>query len=166
MLNNKGFTIVEVVISFTFVVIILASMFAVVINYQNDSEKQQLENDILVFRNSVLQIIYNDIIGENMENMTSCGDRCVDINTTEDVYKIEGITDDDGNQYLSYRGTRYLLPDSANGLSRIDNFVYDFDITNKIYYVKIPLIHAEMTDEENKQNSIELIVSGKKLNKE
>ena len=37
-LNNKGFTVIEVVVSFTLVVIILSSMFVVVINYQNKNK--------------------------------------------------------------------------------------------------------------------------------
>ena len=62
MLNKKGFTVLEVVISFTFVVVILTSMFVVVINYQNETEKEKIKSSILVFRDSMLEIIYNDII--------------------------------------------------------------------------------------------------------
>ena len=56
MLNNKGFTVIEVVISFTFVVIILASMFTIVINYQNETSKEQMKNSLLVYKNTLLEI--------------------------------------------------------------------------------------------------------------
>ena len=87
MLNKKGFTVLEVVISFTFVVVILTSMFVVVINYQNETEKEKIKSSILVFRDSMLEIIYNDIISNNMEKMESCGDKCVQIITSSGTYK-------------------------------------------------------------------------------
>lgn len=164
MLNNKGFTVIEVVISFTFVVIILASMFTIVINYQNETSKEQMKNSLLVYKNTLLEIVYDDIISGNMDSITSCGDKCVNINTKTDSYQLTSEVLEN-TTYITYRGNKYELPDSQNGLSQIENFVYRFDKTNKIYDVTIPIVHAELTDEENKDNNIQIIVSGKELSR-
>ena len=164
MLNKKGFTVIEVVISFTFVVIILASMFAVVINYQNETETEKVKSSLLTFKTTILEIVYNDVISENMKNMTSCGDKCIQINTKTDNYVLEAVTLD-GEIYLTYRGTKYLLPDSKNGLSTINNFEYRFDDVNLVYEVNIPIIHAELSEDENKENMIKIVVSVKEFNK-
>lgn len=166
MLNKKGFTVLEVVISFTFVVVILASMFAVVINYQNETEIEKIKSSILVFRDSMLEIVYNDIISNNMEKMDSCGDKCVQIITSQNTYILQSGTDSNGNTYLEYRGTKYTLPDSQNGLSAISTFQYRKDDINKVYEVTIPIKHAELSDQENKELYLQIVVSGKKFSKD
>jgi len=163
MLNNKGFTVVEVVVSFAFVVIILTSMFAVVINYQNKTDIEKVKSNLLIFKNNVLEVVYSDIVKGDMKNISSCGNKCVDINTKKESFRLESGIDDDGNEYLNYRNTKYLLPDSKNGLSTINNFEFNFDISNNLYQLLIPVIHAELTDEENENNLIKIVVSGKEL---
>lgn len=163
MLNKKGFTVIEVVVSFTFVVIILTSMFAVVINYQNKTDKERLKSNLLVFKNNVLEIVYSDIIKGNMENISSCGDKCITINTKTESFTLEAGMDADGNEYLNYRDYKYILPDSQNGLSTINDFEFNFDAANDVYQVLIPVIHAELTDEENREDLINIVVSGKEL---
>ena len=164
MLNRKGFTLIEVVISFTFVVIILTSMFAIIINYQNETEEEKIKSNLLTYKNTVLEAVYDDVIGENMKMMSSCGEQCVQIHTKTDIYKLE-VINENGEKFLNYRDTKYLLPDSKIGLSTINNFEYRFDTANLVYEVNIPIIHAELDNDDNLENYIKIVVSGKEFNK-
>jgi len=165
MNNKKGFTIIEVVLAFTFAVILLASMFIIVINYQNKTEKEKIKSNLLTYKNSILEIVYHDIISNNIDSMSQCGTKCIEIKTSTETFKLEGNVDAaSGNNYLTYRGNNYVLPDSNNNLSIIDNFDCDSD-GSKIFKVNIPIIHAELDDEENNENTIEIVISGKEFTK-
>ena len=112
----------------------------------------------------MLEIIYQDIVKDNTDSITSCGDKCALINTvSKGSYKLELITENN-TEYLVYRNIKYMVPDSDNNLVSIDKFIFNSDLINKIYKVTIPIIHAELDDHENTDNQIEIIVSGKKLN--
>ena len=165
MNNKKGFTIIEVVLAFTFAVILLASMFVIVINYQNRAEKEKIISNLLTYKNGILEIVYQDVISNDIDSMKSCGNKCFEFKTSTDTYKLEGKTDADGNNYLTYRDNNYVLPDSKNNLSKFRDFEYDYDEDNKIFKVNIPVIHAELEDEENDENTIEIVISGKEFEK-
>ena len=124
-----------------------------------------MQNNLLIYRNTLLEVVYNDIISGNMEGISSCGEKCIMINTVDNSYKLESSVNDAGEIYLDYHDTKYILPDSKNGLSTINKFDYSFDAANDIYSVIIPVVHAEFSDEENDHNSIHLLVSGKEFKK-
>lgn len=163
--NNKGFTLVEVIVSFGFVIILLGSMYAVYRSYQGSTSKESIKLELETYKNSMIQIIYDDIIKNNMTNITNCpdNDKCVNINSKDKSYKLEVI--DDGALYLSYDGTKYIVPDSQNGLIEVENFICNFNSTDKVYNVKIKLNHSELSEEENNNNIINIVVSGKEYSK-
>ena len=99
-----------------------------------------------------------------MKMMSSCGEQCVQIHTKTDIYKLE-VINENGEKFLNYRDTKYLLPDSKIGLSTINNFEYRFDTANLVYEVNIPIIHAELDNDDNLENYIKIVVSGKEFNK-
>ena len=54
MLNKKGFTVIELIMSFTFSSILAISLFAVVINYRNKEMDFSIKNDLLAFKSQVI----------------------------------------------------------------------------------------------------------------
>ena len=159
--NNKGFTLVEVIVSFGFVIILLGSMYAVYNSYQGSTSKESIKLELETYKNSMIQIIYDDIIKNNMTSITSCNnnDKCIDINSKDKSYRLEVIEEDE--LYLSYDGIKYMIPDSQNGLIDVDNFICSYNSSDKVYNVKIKLNHSELSEEENDNNIINIVVSGK-----
>lgn len=167
MLNNKGFTILEVVISFSFVVIILGSMFTIVLNYQEKNENEKVRSDLITFKNQLLEIVYEDIIKNSIERVDTCSDnteKCFLIVTNSSSFRFE-YENIEGKSYINYKGNRYMIPDSQNGLIKVSNFICNFDVLNKVYSVNIPISHYEFTDKENESISIKYVISGKKYTK-
>ena len=52
-INNKGFTTVEVVLSFSLVVVILASMVSIVVNYRDRVTDEEVKTQLLDFKNTI-----------------------------------------------------------------------------------------------------------------
>ncbi len=61
-LNNKGMTLIELLVSFSIAATIVVSMFNVVINYQKEESIQAIKNDIISYKNTITKIIQTDII--------------------------------------------------------------------------------------------------------
>lgn len=61
-LNNKGMTIIEILICFVLVSIIIISMFNVVNNYKDKEEIESYKKDIRTYQNILTETIFDDII--------------------------------------------------------------------------------------------------------
>lgn len=61
-LNNKGLTVVEILVCFSIVVVIVMSMFKVVNNQKAKQEIESTKNSMLTYKNEVTKTIEEDII--------------------------------------------------------------------------------------------------------
>ena len=61
MLNNKGFTVIELVLSFAFVSVLSVSLFAVVINYREKQQESSIETKLLSYKSKLIVDVQNDI---------------------------------------------------------------------------------------------------------
>ena len=74
MLNKKGFTIIELIVSFAFVSILTASLFAVVINYKEKEQDVSVETELLSFKYKITIEIENDIQKKLLNYIEYCID--------------------------------------------------------------------------------------------
>lgn len=135
-MNNKGFTTVEVIVSFALVVIIMASMTTMLIAYRDSINIEETKTKMVEFKNTFTYMVYQDIIYDDVRGIQPCkdsdpssdsGNLCVeflgrDPSTGNDVsYKlilepdvvtIGGEGEEQRRVYLNYRGIRMMLPDS------------------------------------------------------
>lgn len=162
-MNNKGFSLIEVVLSFSLVVIILASLIVVVINYRDKSVDEEIKSSLLDFKNTITKIVYDDIVNGRYKKLGRCvnDNLCVnfyDVDNNTYTLKVVKYDSDSGTTkkgiYLEYLGNKYLLPDSSMNkrytvdgvekeetLCSISDFIINVDDDNKLYSVKIPVYH-------------------------
>ena len=91
MKNNKGFTVIELILSFAFVSLLAASLFAAVLNYRDKEQEASVETSILQFKNQMTMTIQKDIEMRLLKNVNYCTDgsgnitnRCVQFNFMDD----------------------------------------------------------------------------------
>ena len=132
--NNKGFTVIELIMSFLFSSILAISLFSVIVSYRDKQTDTSIETDILAFKSHLIMDIQEDIQLKGLKSMDNCpgtGEspitpRCVIIdfndNTTKRFFigtdlKIvdEGVDQFDYYiPYIVYGDIRYDIPDAAN----------------------------------------------------
>ena len=173
-MNKKGFTIAEVIVSFSLVSVILVSMVGATIYYRDKVKEEEVITQLVDFKNTITNVIYDDILIHNNRKISSI-ERCIEtpncINFLDKEYaahtlKIEyNPMGQKKGAYLSYDGKLYMLPDSDLGQDddRTCDFVGGFDIdyyhdtTNKmdLYTVKTSFEHKDL----NKQYTIMVTVN-------
>lgn len=155
-LNNKGFTIAEVMVSFSLISVILVSMITATMFYRDRIKEEEIASQLWDFKNYMTKIIYDDIIDNDLVKAEYCvgSSNCVNLydanNSNPHTMKIvEYDTGDNKGVYLSYNNVKYFLPDSdlGTGNDRICDFVGGFDISgynNELYKVKVSFRHKDM----------------------
>ena len=169
-MNKKGFTTIELIVSFIMVVIILSSLIGFTISYRNRVSNEEIKTKLIDYKNSITKMIYDEIINGNLVSINSCiGEiHCanfIDKEGNSHTLRIETITSNNKNRgsYINYDGTRYLLPDSDlnKTKTRLDDEseveVYEeacnftsFNLENyqnKIYNLKIKFKHFLLDEE-------------------
>ena len=157
--NNKGFTVIELIMSFLFASILALSLFSIIILYRSRQTDASIESDLLAFKSTLLMDIQNDIQLRGLKQMDNCPptqedindgkrihERCVSILFNDDVVKtfeikgelkIDKIKNNDGTiaefsyriPYIVYGDIRYDIPDAANVYVDDDYILY----TSSVY---------------------------------
>ncbi len=139
--NNKGFTVIELIMSFLFSSILAISLFSVIVSYRNKQTDSTIETEILAFKSHLIMDIQEDIQLKGLKSIEYCPgsepgtiiSRCVILNfngnpgtsktlqlSTEN--KVDTITNFDNTEsqfyytipYIVYGDIRYDIPDAAN----------------------------------------------------
>ena len=158
MLNKKGFTIAEVVVSFGLISVILISMISSAMFYRDKLKSEEVVTQLLDFKNTVTTVVYDDIMEKEMVRADTCIGtmNCVvltDKNGVDHILKIyereTSSNDEKKGVYISYDETKYMLPDSdlGSGNDRVCDFVGGFEVKsydNKLYKIKTSFVHKDM----------------------
>ena len=164
MLNKKGFTIAEVIISFTILSIILASVIGSTIFYRNKMKEEEILTQLADFKNTVTKVVYDDILANDNRRIVNV-ERCIGTancinlidkanqsHTLKIVEYTSTTTDHKRGIYLSYNNILYMLPDSDLGVGeeRVCDFIRGFDIENYsqdnlgLYTIKTSFRHKDL----------------------
>lgn len=150
-LNNKGFTVIELVLSFLFVTILSISLYQLVVNYKEKSQLESIQSELINFKTKVIIDIERDITKYFLKNMDYCTttdatgkekivNKCVDLTfgngTTKRLQILSETKKDEikwengGEQtfeynvpYISYGGIKYSIPD-AKYVSIVSDFMF------------------------------------------
>ncbi len=137
-MNNKGFTTIEVILSFALVIIVMVSMTSMLVSYRDTIANEEIKSRLVEFKNSFTYMVYEDIVYNGINGLRYCDSdtnngKCVDfIRDGVKQFTLKLIDNEVGTgkenekvikTYLDYRGIRILLPDSD---------------LNKIEYKKLP----------------------------
>ena len=162
-MNNKGFTIIEVVISFSILTVILLALITFTINYRDKVKEEEMKMMMLDYKNTMTKLIYDDIIDGKYKAIEKCFGQgnsnitCVNFidgnNNVHPLY-INEVTSATPSikpgLYLNYEGMNYLLPDSdiynAKEALRMSEFG-KFTLTNYnnvIYNLRLSFHHQSL----------------------
>ena len=165
--NNKGFTVIELILSFALVMFLAVAMFALVNNYRNREQEESIRRDLLTLQNTLTQDIYQDTVDRKVDSIDFCRNndnsiikQCIDIKFLDGVEKELKVVEDvimDGHFeiptfYILYGGVKYDNPDP-----KFANVVDDYILTSSIdadnleygviYHIKLRIEHQDLDDE-------------------
>lgn len=158
MLNNKGFTIAEVLVSFSMITIILASIISSTIHYRDRLKQEEIISQLTDFKNTVTKVIYDDIVTGNIVRVERCigTSNCVNFvnedgsSHTLKIIDVKETTEvSTRGAYLYYDGIKYMLPDSdlGTGTDRVCDFMSGFEVLDyngRLYKVKVTFRHKDI----------------------
>ncbi len=150
-LNNKGFTVIEIIMSFSFILVISISLFEIALNY---TFKQQLESsrrDLITLKNLVVNDIQKDIIEKQLVSISDVNNNSVVftfLDRTTKVLTVETIGDSVHPKALIYGNVIYEFKESdiiSIGTMTKTRAVQNFGIgKNYIYKLVIPIAHNDL----------------------
>lgn len=156
ILNKKGMTVVEIVLTFSIIMIITVGMLLIMVNYHNKVAVSLERLRMETFKNNLTQDIYSDILKLGIERIEEATDttnpenpcyeninlplseklnlnRCVVLyfqNGDEKVLGTSKIISGDKNsiinKFIYYDGIKYALKDSIPKNIPVDRNIEDF----------------------------------------
>lgn len=170
-INKKGFTVIELILSFALVMFLSVAMFALVNNYRAKEEKEATSRDLLTLKNTLTQDIYEDIQTSKLDRIEYCKDnnneiikQCINIYFLDgtskqlNIQKEKVITEDDGTTFqydtfnIIYGKVKYKNPDP-----KFTKIVSDYILTystetdeleyGNLYKIKIRVRHQDIQEE-------------------
>ena len=67
--NNKGFTIIEIILSFSFIMIISVGLFLSATNYKNKQQLESLRRDLETYKMNIITDIHKEIDKRGLESI-------------------------------------------------------------------------------------------------
>lgn len=123
-LNNKGITIVELIISFTLLMVIAMSMLKVVNEIRSFANQKLDEKKVVEFKNDLYKDFHKTMLTKGYKSMTDCSTSssiCKEITFKDDTktkFEIDLLA-----KQIEFNGYKYVLPYSmeVNFLNNYDN---------------------------------------------
>ena len=117
-MNNKGFTLVELIVSFVLITVISLALFKTTLTLQEQQQRNIAKNKYKSFLIVLNNIIQMDFTEDKMKSVTSCGNNCYNI-----VYENGGekrLSIDTDNNVITYGSTKEKLPDDYKLIGNIE----------------------------------------------
>lgn len=172
-LNNKGFTIVEVIVCFVLLMIIVTAMLKVAMSYRTTAQNKEITEQLVTYKNLLTKDVEKDILERglaSMERCTSSEGRCVRLRFVDGTNKDFILPNIDvtnrnsvENKYVRYGGIKYpmmkdLLPSTIPSGSKPGDYqslyvsggdIFDATTLNTgtIYTIEFRIEHADLDDD-------------------
>ena len=158
-LNNKGITIIEILLCFVLVIGITASLFSSLNNYK---EKQQLEsnrNAITTYKNLLTKDIQDDLIYKKLKSAT--------VTTTSEndhsiKYKIDLLLENNVTNVLTITKKLAAYPDEVVTIDQDDFFMIEYMNEGKLE--KYPLPNLGSSKNQNNKTIYDLKINNIGIN--
>lgn len=137
-MNNKGFSLIELITTFVLVSVIIIFLLNIVVNLKNIYSKNEIKSELLIEQGTLSSVINKKIYNSGFNSYTMCGESCyiisykdgttstlkIGLNTiTFDnyVYKaIDGVTIETSTVEINYSFFRIVIPIKHKLYSNID----------------------------------------------
>lgn len=126
-LNNKGMSIIEIVLTFALIMVMVIGMLTIVMSYRDKASLSIKKLEMDTFKNTLTKDVQDDILKLGIEEVNMDGEcatitglsRCVNIVFKDGSQKVFGtslinVNDRDSieNKFLYYDGEKYKLHDT------------------------------------------------------
>lgn len=140
-MNNKGFTLVELLVSFTLSMIIVIILFQLIINLKEVYVQTGLKTELLNKQNLMENKIYNDLLNRQVTSIDNCNTGLLCINFTYENGDTKKLELNNIEQTLSYDG--FIIKLNNNSYFQTINVITKESQTNskynRIFDIKIPI---------------------------
>ena len=130
-LNNKGISVVEVVLTFTLIMTIVSGILTIIMNYRARANIEMERLELVTYKNTLTKEIQNDILTRGLHEINYSGDcenqasnygSCINLSFKDGTSKILAVSklDDNNidtlkellnNKYIKYGDTKYPIED-------------------------------------------------------
>lgn len=162
MKNNKGFSILELIVSFSLTMIIIVVLFEIIVYMKDLYEKSVTQTELINRQNLITDYIYNDLTTNEPTHIFICGDNCIGFSLVSGETK--QLKWDESLSTLGYGSYTMSLIKNTNfdqTLSLTDsngnqlrgakicyNTVSGYSGSNSYVSIKIPLTNALFSEED------------------
>ena len=146
-MNKKGFTTIELIVSFIMVVVILTSLIGFTTAYRGRVSTEEVKTQLIDYKNTILKVVYDDIVRYSVIRMAPCvgEDNCVNFigqdgniqSTLKTITVVNNNNPKENGVYINYKGVDYKLPDSNLNKTYVEiehdnngNEVYQYNVTD------------------------------------
>lgn len=122
MKNKKGFTLVELIVSFVLITVLSLALFRTVLTMQEQQQRNIAINKYKAFTVVLNNEIQRDFLNDKIEKISSCGVNCYDI-----VYSNRGVkklTVDTDNNIVIYGSVKEELPNDYKFMGNVGFTTY------------------------------------------
>lgn len=154
--NNKGFTLIEIILSFSLIMVICVGLFVTANNYKNKQQLESSKRDLQTYKVTLFTDIQKDITDKGLEKIIKCSSisNCYELSFKDNTKKV--IQKDSSSKVIIYGGIKYPVKEETlttiGTLSLIQSeqnvrtFKYYSTGKGVIYKLTIPIRHQEVTD--------------------
>ncbi len=137
MKNKKGFSIIELLVSFIIISLLTITMFRTVLMLNDKLFYYHHTSRLTVFQGNIMNSIQKDLFTRGFSYVDSCGSNCYDIYFLDGESKILSI--DNNENILQYGLFAEKLPKNSKFSGDVIIEIISFDETKYIYQIKIPI---------------------------
>lgn len=112
MKNNRGFTVVEMGVSFCLIFTVCILLFQVVLSLKELYIKSDFETTLLNRQGIILNKMYKDFRNKGVSSATSCGDSCVSFEFSDG--NVKQLSTNKSNKTINYDGYEWKLDDASS----------------------------------------------------
>lgn len=149
MRNNKGFTIIELVVSFSITLAIVIVLFQIILVLKDLLEVSQLKTDLLNKQSLTSQKIYKDINNDNLNSVQNCvpaTDYCLTFTFNDTITKNLEINKQDLTIKFGDYVTQFPNTTSFGDISFEKVITDSLNEKNSILKIKIPISNKLVSD--------------------
>lgn len=147
-MNNKGITLVELIISFALLMVVVIGMMSIIMNVRTNYNDKEFVKEMTEFQSTITQTIEKDLIEKGVNKTTPLSD-CTSFNAGEvsecKIIRFKDnttaelriglsntISDDDSNIFtITYSGIKYKIP-NYDIIDFLDNRYMQVDNEQKV----------------------------------
>lgn len=170
-MNNKGLTVVEILVSFVIISVIVVGMMNVVYLYRGKIATSNYRKQLITYKNTLTKDIYDDILKMKVYDVERCEtnvSRCIkfrfgmnESDLIEKKLEISDATTEEGikDKYIVYGGQIYKifeeLPNDVSNLKKYESLKFTTNSiiltkddlgTDIVYHVEIGINHVDIME--------------------